>query len=95
MYTRTENQTKKVYDLPCFDSHKSFYGKAKVIEEMNGETVLQFYNTEVCKVTLSGEFVRMWSGESATTMRHINSFLQFLGMPGGGIAWWRDQEVAR
>lgn len=24
--------TTKIYDLPCFDSRKSFYGKAKVIE---------------------------------------------------------------
>lgn len=90
-----KNAATKIYDLPCLDSRKSFYGKTKVIEEANGETVLQSYNTKVCKVTPSGEFVRMWSGESATTMRHINSFLQFLGMPGGGLAWWRGQEVAQ
>lgn len=23
----------KVYDLPCYDGRKSFYGKAKVIED--------------------------------------------------------------
>lgn len=27
----------KIFDLPCFDGRKSFYGKAKVIEEDNGE----------------------------------------------------------
>lgn len=52
----------KIYDLPCFDSRRSFYGKAHVIEKDNGEKVLQSYNTEVCRVTPSGEFVRMWAG---------------------------------
>jgi len=37
----------------------SFYGKAKVIEEDNGEKVLQSYNTKVCKITSSGEVIRM------------------------------------
>lgn len=74
----------KEYDLPCFDSRKSFYGKAKVIENDNGEKVLRSYNTEVCKITNGGEFVRLWSGYSSTTMRHINSFLRFFGIAGGG-----------
>ena len=65
----------KIYDLPVMQGReKSFYGKAKVIEEDNGEKVLQSYNTRVCRITSSGEFVRMWSGYSVTTMRHINNF---------------------
>ena len=74
---------------------KSFYGKAKVIEKDNGETVLLSYDTEVCKITSGGEFVRLWSGYSATTMRHINSFLQLVGIAGGGKAWWDAQLVAQ
>lgn len=77
----------KMYDLPTMDNRKSFYGKAKVIEKDNGEKVLQSYNTEVCKITEGGEFVRLWSGYSATTMRHVNSFLQFFGIAGGGKNW--------
>lgn len=83
----------KIYDLPCFDSRKSFYGKAKVIEKDNGNVVLQSYNTEVCRVTPSGEFVRMWGGWSVTTGRHINSFLSFMGIPGGGKAWFLSQPM--
>lgn len=75
------------YELTPVDGRKSFYGKAVVFEKDNGEKVLQSYNTEVCKIT-SGEFVRLWSGYSATTMRHVNSFLQRFGIPGGGKAWW-------
>lgn len=77
----------KKYELIPTDGRKSFYGKAVVFEKDNGEKILQSYNTEVCKIT-SGEFVRLWSGYSATTMCHVNSFLQRFGIPGGGKAWW-------
>ena len=85
----------KIYELyPMgYERAKSFYGKAKVIEKDNGETVLQSYDTEVCKITSGGEFVRLWSGYSVTTMRHINSFLQLVGIAGGGKAWWDDQKI--
>lgn len=85
----------KIYDLPVmgYDRAKSFYGKAKVIEKDNGEKVLLSYNTEVCKIGSNGEFVRLWDGYSVTTMRHINSFLSFFGIPGGGKAWWNSQPV--
>lgn len=83
----------RIYELPNIgDRRKSFYGKAKIIEKDNGEKVLQSYDTEVCKITCSGEFVRMWGGYS-TTMRHINSFLQFFGIVGGGKSWWDAQTV--
>ena len=86
---------KKIFDLPVCDSDrvKSFYGKAKIIETDNGEMILQSYNTEVCKITSSGEFVRLWSGYSVTTMRHINSFLSFVGIAGGGKTWWDAQKI--
>lgn len=32
-------------------------------------------------------------GYSATTMRHVNSFLSFYDMNGGGKAWWDTQPV--
>ena len=73
---------KKIFDLPIcgYDRAKSFYGKAKIIETENGEKVLQSYNTFVCRITAAGRFVRMWGGYSATTMRHVNSFLSFYDM---------------
>lgn len=70
----------KKYELIPTDGRKSFYGKAKVLELDNGEIV--------CEITKNGEFVRLWSGYSATTMLHVNSFLQRFGIPGGGKAWW-------
>ena len=80
----------KSYELTPMgnDKAKSYYGKARVIEKDNGEKVLLSYDTEVCKITKSGEFVRLWGGYSATTMRHVNSFLELFNIAGGGKAWW-------
>lgn len=79
----------RIYELTpaAMTAQKSFYGKAKVIET-DGETLLQSYDITVCKIDKSGEFVRMWSGYSATTMRHINAFIEMFGISGGGKKWW-------
>ena len=82
------------YELIPNDGRKSFYGKAVVIVKDNGEKVLQSYNMEVCKITSGGEFVRMWSGYSVTTMRHVNAFLSLFGIAGGGKAWWDAQTIS-
>ena len=86
---------KKIYELPCLDGHKSFYGKARVMECTNGETLLQSYDTIVCKLDADGNFVRLWSGYSATTQRHINSFLQLNSLVEfQGKANWDKMPVA-
>lgn len=82
----------KISNLMPVDNRKSFYGKAKVIED-NNEMLCQSYDTIVCKVDANGNFVRLWGGYSATTMRHINAFMQYAGIPGGGKAWWDKQPI--
>lgn len=79
----------KIFDLPCMDGRKSFYGKAKVIECENGSKILQSYDTYVLKITSDRDVVKLWDGESATTMRHINSFLQFYGKNKISVKDWR------
>lgn len=69
----------KVFDLPCLDSRKSFYGKAQVIEA-DGEKILQSYNTRVAKIDKDNNFISLWSGSSQTTSRHIKSFKKFYGI---------------
>ena len=72
---------KTIYDLiPMYDSRKSFYGKAKVIE-MENEIVLQSYDTFVAsikegKVIINGFY-------SNTTLRHIKEFLKQNGFEVG------------
>lgn len=85
MYTMSNG---KVSDLTPTDSHKSFYGKARVIREDDGTITLISYTTPVCKIDSDGNFVKLWYGYSATTMRHINSFCDTYGINGGGKKWW-------
>lgn len=56
------------------DGRKSFYGKAVVIVEDNGTETLYSYETPIIKRLASGELVKLWSGWTATTGRHIKAF---------------------
>ena len=81
------------FDLPVMgDRAKSFYGKAMIIELDNGDVELESYNTIVCRVC-NGKFEKLWDGYSMTTMRHINSFLEYMRIDGGGKAWWDKLET--
>jgi hypothetical protein len=78
----------RTYNIPCLDSHKSFYGKAKAIETET-HIFCQSYGTIVGYINRqTNRFVRTWGGYSATTMRHVNSFLAHNGMTLGGKNWW-------
>lgn len=79
-------------ELQPNDNRKSFYGKAKVVQLDNGTVALQSYSTIVGRIE-NGEFIRTWSGYSATTMRHVNAFLAAFGLPGGGKSWWDSLPV--
>ena len=88
---------RKVNDLDCYCDRKSFYGKCAVLMDVSGEDsniYLLSYSTIVCYVDVNGNFFRLWEGESQTTMRHVNAFLLYLGINGGGVKWWREQPTA-
>lgn len=75
-----------IYILEPKDSRKSFYGKAKVKIYSDNTKVLQSYNTDVAKIDANGNVIRLWSGWSATTGRHIASFCglnkkEYLNLP--------------
>lgn len=82
----------KTFELKPANNRKSFYGKANVIEQDNGDIELRSYNTIVARIR-NGKLERLWSGYSATTMNHINSFIDTFGITGGGKAWWTSLEV--
>lgn len=84
----------KIFELKPTNNRKSFYGKANVIEQDNGDIELRSYNTIVARIR-NGKLERLWDGYSATTMNHINSFIDTFGICGGGKAWWTSLEVAR
>ena len=63
------------YDLkPQYDSAKSFYGKARVRVEDNGDKALISYNTKVAEIRGGQLFIHGWF--SVTTARHINEFMR-------------------
>lgn len=64
-----------IYDLCPNDSHKSFYGKAKVKIYSDNTKVLRSYNTDVAKIDANGNIIRLWGNWTATTGRHIKAFL--------------------
>lgn len=68
-----------IYELSArFDSRKSFYGKAHVIELDDGTKQLQSYDTIVGEIK-NGKYFQLWDGKSQTTTRHIKEFIkQFL-----------------
>jgi len=63
------------YKLSCnYDSRKSFYGKATVIEEEDGRVTLRSYTTNVAYIENDKAYVR--GSYSVTTIRHIKEFLK-------------------
>lgn len=53
---------------------KSFGGKA-MVTEVNGFPALESYGTIVALID-DGELIRTWGGYSATTLRHVNAFME-------------------
>ena len=68
----------RVEDLIPIDSQESFYGKAKVI--ITDDFIqLQSYNTIVAQIDKHSNKLTVNGWYSATTARHINSFLAHYG----------------
>jgi len=67
------NEVWEQYSLKPNDSHKSFYGKAHVIQKGNVK-VLRSYDTDVAEIE-NGK-AKVFVLYSATTTRHIKAFLQ-------------------
>lgn len=64
--------------LPYYDSAKSFYGKAKVIEIEN-DVFLISYDTIVAFFNRDAKVAQVYGIYSATTLRHIKEFLKQSG----------------
>ncbi len=78
-----------VSELIPNDSHKSFYGKAKISFNNDGSKILYSYNTPVMLEAADGTLHRLWAGYSATTGRHIRAFC------GVDKKTWENMEVEK
>lgn len=63
---------------PYYDSAKSFYGKAKVIET-GCDVWLMSYDTIVAYYNQGAKIAKVFDTHSATTLRHIKEFLKQSG----------------
>lgn len=70
----------KTYELSPINGRKSFNGKCRVIED-NSILKLQSYDTIVAEYNKNTDEVKVNGYYSATTMTHINSFLNHVGKP--------------
>ena len=62
------------YELMPTNGRKSFYGKAIVKVEPNGDETLYSYHTPIITRTADGKLIKLWNGWTATTGNHIRSF---------------------
>lgn len=80
----------KIYELKPTTRQKSFYGKAIVQVDNNGNETLYSYNTPIIKKYVDGTYKKLWDGWTATTGKHIRSFCglskaEFIELEQGGI----------
>lgn len=64
----------EMYELIPDNGRKSFYGKAKVVIDDNGNETLYSYGTPIIKRDTNGKLTKLWSGWSNTTGIHIKAF---------------------
>ena len=57
------------------------------------DVILVSYETQVARIGSDGSFHRLWSGYSATTMRHINQFRDAHDLPKITKSQWEKMEV--
>jgi hypothetical protein len=67
-------EKREIYELSPTNGRKSFYGKAQVILEKNGDRTLFSYGTAIMTIKKVGEKIRHYDGWTATTGKHIISF---------------------
>lgn len=82
------------FNLQPNDSHKSFYGKAVVLEVGNGTVFLRSYSTIVASIDRNKKVTSHWNGHSATTARHIRAFLDYYGLPVMCKKEWEEVEYS-
>lgn len=90
---------------PMVGRQKSYYGKAHIIF-MGDCIVLKSYETLVMAYNVKAKTIeKLWPGYSATTMKHITSFIEALHLIDydsnfpvdarlqGGKSWWNTLEM--
>lgn len=69
------------------------FGVRAVVIPVDGGYILKSYNTEVAAF-VNGSFNKLWAGYSVTTMKHINTFRAWLGIPTMNKKEWIEAPTA-
>ena len=64
-----------IYNLTPVGNQKSFYGKARVTIDDNGDKTLYSYSTPVVKIRSGKVTLGDYATCSSTTLKHVKSFL--------------------
>lgn len=64
----------KIYELKPITSQKSFYSKAVVQVDDDGNETLYSYGTPIIEKLADGTYKKLWDGWTATTGKHIKAF---------------------
>lgn len=86
-----KNRIVKSWELKA-TSQKSFYKKAYVLEDDEGNLFLKSYDTIVCGI-INGTFKKLWDGYSKTTQNHVNSFRNAYNMKTLSKKGWESLSV--
>lgn len=73
-------------------TQKSYYRKAFVLQDENGNVFLQSYDTVVCGI-VDGSFIRYWNDYSVTTMNHVNDFCKLYNLPTMNKKSWTNTPI--
>ena len=97
-YLSTEEKTELKHFIKATKGTrlKGFNGKAVIIEDKrpgHESYILQSYKTDVCMIK-NGNFVKLWEGYSSTTLKHINIFRAWAGLPALSKYDWIMLETA-
>ena len=63
-----------IYELKPTNGQKSFYGKANVYLNDDGQKILLSYGRRIMTIYPDGCMTRQWNGWTATTGKHIKAF---------------------
>lgn len=70
------------------------FNRRASITPINGGYILTSYYTVVAEFTEKGGFKKRWQGFSATTLKHINIFRQFVGLAPLNKREWIELDAA-
>lgn len=67
---------------------KGFNNRATVKQDGYNLTLTSYYTDVASYNTMTKTFVKLWDGYSATTLKHINAFCDYLKIPGFNKREW-------